>query len=231
MIISPKAALFLILEADSNTSLSISSCVSLPVIFRSPRWCMVASTMMTAPSTIRPKSIAPRLIKLADIPKTFIMPRANSIDNGMADATISPARKFPRNRTNTKITMSAPSIRFFSTVEIARFTRSVRSRNGSIVTSAGSDFCIVGSFSFIRLTTSALLAPLSIIIKPPTASFSPLYVSAPYRTAPPKRTSATSFISIGMPLGFDFTTIFFISSNEPMSPTPRMKYALGFLSI
>ena len=95
---------------------------------------------MTAPSTINPKSIAPKLIKLALTPNTFIKPRANNMDNGMADATISPALKFPKNKTKTKMTIRAPSIKFFSTVAMARSTRSVRSKNGSIITSSGKAF-------------------------------------------------------------------------------------------
>ena len=96
--------------------------------FRIPKWCKVASTIITAPSTIKPKSIAPKLIRLALTPNTFIKPKANNIDKGMAEATINPARRFPRNKTNTNITIKAPSIRFFSTVEIARFTKSVLSK-------------------------------------------------------------------------------------------------------
>ncbi len=126
--ISPKAALVRIFEADSNTSWSISAWVNFSVDFRKPKWCSVASTTMTAPSTIKPKSIAPKLIKLALTPKTFISPSANSSASGIAEATIRPARKFPRNNTRTKITIKAPSIRFFSTVLIARPTRSVRSK-------------------------------------------------------------------------------------------------------
>ena len=79
-------------------------------------------------------------MRLALTPNTFINPNANSIDNGMAEATISPARRFPRNRTKTKITINAPSIKFFSTVLMARFTKSVLSKYGSITTSLGNDF-------------------------------------------------------------------------------------------
>ena len=128
IMISPNAALFLILEADTKTSLSISCCVSLFIDFRKPKWCKVASTIITAPSTIKPKSIAPKLIKLALTPKTFIIPKANSIDNGIAEATIKPALKFPKNSTNTKMTINAPSIKFFSTVLIALPTKSVLSK-------------------------------------------------------------------------------------------------------
>ncbi|OJX30964.1 MAG: hypothetical protein BGO86_00790 [Chryseobacterium sp. 36-9] len=61
---------------------------------------------------------------------------------GITDATSNPARKFPRKRTNTKTTIKAPSVRFFSTVPMALFTIFVRSRKGSITTPFGSVFCI-----------------------------------------------------------------------------------------
>ena len=138
--ISPKAALLRIFEADAKTSSSISFWVSLITDFLNPKWCIVASTMITAPSTISPKSIAPKLIKLALTPKIFINPKANNKDKGIAEATIKPALKLPRNRIKTKITINAPSIKFVSTVLIARFTRSVLSKNGSIMTSSGSEF-------------------------------------------------------------------------------------------
>ncbi len=93
--------------------------------------------MITAPSTIRPKSRAPKLIKLPLTPKIFIIITAKSIANGIIDATKSPARRFPKNRTKTKTTINAPSIKFVSTVEIALLTIFVRSKNGSINTPGG----------------------------------------------------------------------------------------------
>ncbi len=72
--------------------------------------------------------MAPKLIKLALTPKTFIRAKANNIAKGMAEATINPALKFPKKITNTKMTISAPSIRFFCTVLIALPTKSVRSK-------------------------------------------------------------------------------------------------------
>ena len=72
-----------------------SACVSLAPRYLSllmPMWWHTASTMMTAPSTISPKSIAPRLIRFPLTPKSFIMPNANSMDSGITEATTSPAR-------------------------------------------------------------------------------------------------------------------------------------------
>ena len=83
--------------------------------------------MITAPSTIRPKSSAPRLIRLPDT-RLWTMPViVSSIENGIIAAVISAARMLPSSRKSTKITSSAPSTRFFSTVAMARSTNSVRS--------------------------------------------------------------------------------------------------------
>ena len=135
---------------------------------------MTASTTMTEPSTMIPKSMAPKLIRLALTPKSCIMPKAKSRESGMAVTTINPARRLPKKSTKTKMTIRAPSKRFFSTVWIARCTKSVRSKKGSMTISSGRDCCMVGSFSLIRLTTWWLFSPLSIMTTPPTASTSPL---------------------------------------------------------
>ncbi|MNV66194.1 hypothetical protein D3C71_1589360 [compost metagenome] len=85
------------------------------------------STMTTAPSTMMPKSSAPRLIRLA-LTLLLNMPvKVNSIDNGMTMAVISAARMLPRNRNSTAITRIAPSMRFFFTVAMALSTSVVRS--------------------------------------------------------------------------------------------------------
>jgi hypothetical protein len=81
----------------------------------------VASTIITAPSTIIPKSIAPKLIRFPLTPNAFIKITANSIDNGITEATIKPARRFPRNKIRTKITINAPSSKFLVTVPMALF--------------------------------------------------------------------------------------------------------------
>ena len=47
--------------------------------------------------------------------------------NAEASATITAARQFPSRASSTKTTNSAPSVRFFSTVWMVRFTRSLRS--------------------------------------------------------------------------------------------------------
>ena len=55
------------------------------------------STRITELSTTRPKSIAPRLISVPAMPKRIIASKANSIESGIAAATMSPARRLPRN--------------------------------------------------------------------------------------------------------------------------------------
>ena len=127
MMICPKTALLLNFDADSYTWWFICSFdrMLFPRLFSK---CSVDSTIITAPSIIRPKSNAPKLIKFPETPNTFMSEMAINIANGMTDATMSPARKFPSKRTKTKMTIKAPSIKFLVTVEIARSTRSVRSK-------------------------------------------------------------------------------------------------------
>ncbi len=53
------------------------------------------SIMITLESTIMPKSIAPRLIRLAVTPVASMMLAAKSIESGIASATIRPPRMLP----------------------------------------------------------------------------------------------------------------------------------------
>ena len=85
------------------------------------------STMMTELSTMSPKSIAPRLMRLAAMP-TWSMPlKAKSIDSGIASATMRPARRLPRKTNSTATTRIAPTERFSWTVLMTWSTSSVRS--------------------------------------------------------------------------------------------------------
>lgn len=176
IIICPKTALFIILLAERFTLTSISLCDILlkPKDLLLTRLCITASTIITAPSTINPKSSAPRLIKFPLTPKIFIIITANSIDNGITEATKIPARKLPRNNTRTKITISAPSSRFLETVPIALLTIFVRSRKGSSSTPSGKVFWIAAIFSFTSFITRLLLSPFSIITTAPATSPSSL---------------------------------------------------------
>ena len=62
---------------------------------RSPSRRRQFSTMITAPSTIRPKSIAPRLIRLPLILVCTMPIAVSSIESGIASAVMSAARKLP----------------------------------------------------------------------------------------------------------------------------------------
>ena len=83
--------------------------------------------MMTAPSTISPKSMAPRLIKLPDSPSALMTVTANNKASGMVVATTMPARKSPSKSSKMAITNSAPSSRFLTTVRTVRSTSTERS--------------------------------------------------------------------------------------------------------
>ena len=76
------------------------------------------STMTTELSTTIPKSMAPRLSRLAAMPKRNMPENAHSIDNGIAKATMPAARRLPRNAKSTAITSKPPSKRLFRAVSM-----------------------------------------------------------------------------------------------------------------
>ena len=77
---------------------------------------MMFSITMTAPSTMMPKSIAPKLSKLAGTPKIFKPKKVDSKASGITTTTANDARMFDKNRYNTNDTKSAPSTKFLNTV-------------------------------------------------------------------------------------------------------------------
>ena len=91
----------------------------------SPRRRTKFSIITTAPSTIRPKSMAPSDIRFADTPKYRIPMKPTSIDIGMTAATSRAARASPRNTNSTMTTSSDPSSRFLRTVCAVRSITSV----------------------------------------------------------------------------------------------------------
>src|SRR5690606_29704083 len=93
--------------------------------------------MITAPSTIRPKSNAPRLIRLPETPPRTMPKTVKSIANGITAAVISDALKFPSSRNSTTMTSRAPSTRFLDTVAMVRSTSAVRSYTGLAETPGG----------------------------------------------------------------------------------------------
>ena len=136
------------------------------------------STMITAPSTIIPKSMAPRLIRFAQTPVAFIKMNANNKDKGIREAVINPPLKLPSKNTNTNTTINAPSIRFLATVLVVLPINSLRSTMGSICNPSGNEFCISAIRSRTLFTVAFGFEPFSIMMIPPTAS-SPSCVKAP----------------------------------------------------
>jgi hypothetical protein len=116
---------------------------------------------------------------------------AKSIESGIAVATISAARQLPSRPMRIAITRIAPSRRFFSTVRMVEFTRSVRLYIVSTSMPAGSFAWSSSMRSCTRPETSRLFSPISMRAEPSTAS-APSCVAEPVRTPEPMPTSATS---------------------------------------
>ncbi len=184
-------------------------------------WVTTASTIITAPSTIMPKSMAPRLIRLPSTPKVFIMPKAKSMLSGMTLATTRPDRQEPKKRSNTKMTMTPPSTRLRAMVPSTRSTRLVRSMKGSTTTPSGSDFCMSAMRCLTRRLTSWKFSPLSMMAIPHTTSPSPLRVTAPKRVACPRCTVATSPMRTGWP-SVVLMAMAAMSAMVLTTPIPRM---------
>ena len=134
---------------------------------------------------IIPKSKAPRLIRLASIPKMNIMLNVKSNANGIMDETTSAERKLPRISSTTKNTIIHPNKRFSNIVAVVFPISSLRSRIGLIYTPSGKVFCTSSTRAFTSLITCLEFAFLSIIICPNTFSPSPFAVMAPKRLAYP----------------------------------------------
>ena len=156
------------------------------------------STMMTAPSTIRPKSKAPRLMRLPETLFSTIPVIIRRKDSGITAAVMSAARKLPRRTNRTTITSSAPSARFFSTVDTVASTSSERSYTVLATTPPGSERFTSSKRSATATLTSRAFSPTSMYIVPRTTS-RPSFVAAPLRISDPISTSATSAIRMGTP--------------------------------
>ena len=141
------------------------------------------STMMTAPSMMIPKSMAPKLIKLASTLNKYIMDKANNKLKGMTEATTSPERKLPSNKTTTNTTIRQPKTRFSTMVSVVRPINSDRSKNPLITIPSGRVDSISAILALTRSMVPLLSAPLSIITCPKTFSPWPLAVMAPNRLA------------------------------------------------
>ena len=165
--------------------------------------------------------MAPRLIRFADTLNSRIRMKPNNMDRGITDATIIPARTFPKKTIRTRKTIIAPSIKLNTTVEILRLTKLDLFRYGWIDTPSGNIFCNFSTrLSSSRVTTLAF-APFSIMAIPPTHSPFPSFVIAPNRLGAPSRTRPTSLICTGIPFRFVITTCS-ISDGRVIIPSARI---------
>ena len=112
--------------ATAAQAFATRSAQGIPSSAPSPRW-NTCSTSTTAPSTRRPKSTAPRLMRLPDTPRPVIAAVAPSIATGIVSATTTPARPLPRVSSSTRHTRNPPSARLRATVRRVASTSSLRS--------------------------------------------------------------------------------------------------------
>jgi hypothetical protein len=68
------------------------------------------------------------------------MIKAKSRDKGIVDATTKPQRQFPNKNTRINITISAPSIKLFFTVDVLLAISLLLSKKGFIRTPSGNYF-------------------------------------------------------------------------------------------
>ncbi|MNK70526.1 hypothetical protein D3C87_899500 [compost metagenome] len=120
------SAIFVVKVCSNNGASGFSS-----LFFR-----MVSSITM-APSTIIPKSIAPKDNRLAGISVKCINIKAINNESGMVMATNRAPRQLPRKRISTRMTSTIPSSSVLDTVCRVLSTRLVRSRTTCILTSFG----------------------------------------------------------------------------------------------
>ena len=184
---------------------------------------------MTAPSTIRPKSSAPKLIRLA-LTLVCTMPVMSiSMDIGITIAVSRAARTLPSITNKTTTTNTAPSSRFFCTVAMVLSTSTVRLYTGSAVIPLGSVLLISTSLAETASETLRLLPPSNMTAVPNTVS-SPSRVAAPVRSCLPKPTSATSATVTGIP-SLWATIICWIAVISATCPGARIRYCSPFFSM
>jgi hypothetical protein len=209
----------------ATTSVSRSSCFS-----TRPRCCCrsamrlsVFSTMMIAPSTIRPKSSAPRLIRFAGTPSAFIPVAAISSDSGITSVAMNAARTLPSRKNSVAITSNAPIAKFSATVVIVAFTSCERSSSTSATIPGGRLSLTSRNRSRTAVATVRLFPPASISAVPMAIS-RPSLLAAPARNAPPIFTTPMSLTVTGMLLR-DVTTAWLISSRVRMRASACTRYA------
>ena len=185
--------------------------------------------MITAPSTIRPKSSAPRLIRLPETPPRTMPVTVISIAIGITAAVISAARKLPSKTNSTTITSNAPSTRFFATVAMVRSTSAVRSYTGVTATPLGRLLATSCRRAAVACATARLFSPTSMNTVPRTISC-PFCVAAPVRSSGPSPTCATSATRIGTPSRRS-STIRRKASRSATWPGTRTRYCWPLRSI
>ena len=179
--------------------------------------------MMTAPSTIRPKSSAPRLIKLPGTLNAFMPIAIIRNENGITSVAITAARQLPSSRNKDAATRIAPSVRLRWTVATVAPTSSARFSTTFTWMPGGSDFVIWSSLAVADSATTRLFWPINISTVPMTASW-PFMLPAPVRKSPPTRTLAIWPIVIGVPPRVAATALL-ISLTVRTRESTRTRYA------
>jgi len=83
---------------------------------RSCSVCRIRSTMISEPSTIMPKSRAPRLSRFAGMPVKYMQPNANSSASRIVIAVRRAAFTLPRKSSRIRTTITNPSSSVLLTV-------------------------------------------------------------------------------------------------------------------
>ncbi|CUS43731.1 Predicted cell-wall-anchored protein SasA (LPXTG motif) [hydrothermal vent metagenome] len=179
------------------------------------------SMMMTAPSTMSPKSSAPRLIRLPGTPNARMPIAIIRNENGMTSTAMIAARQLPSSRNRAAATSSAPSVRLRSTVETVALTSLARSSTTCTLMPGGRVFATCPSLSPTALATTRLFSPISISAVPTTAS-SPFMLAAPVRRSPPTFTLASWPTVTGTPPRVAATALR-ISSTERILASARTR--------
>jgi hypothetical protein len=158
--------------------------------------------------------MAPRLMRFPEMPARFIPVNATSIDSGIADATISPPRRFPSVSSSTAITSTPPSNRF----HCDRADRAL-DQLGAVVEHLDGD--AVGERGRERVDlllsaddTTREFPPISIIPIPVTTSPRPSRVTAPCRIIGANTTVPSMPTVIGVPSAVVSTTTAAMSSRS-----------------
>jgi hypothetical protein len=119
----------------------------------------------------------------------FMAMNANSIDSGIAEATISPPRRSPSSSSSTTMTSAPPSTGSSRPSDRAPTSGAVvEGVDRDARRAASSEISAI--FSLTRSTTVREFSPISIITMPTTASPRPSRVTAPWRIIGASSTAA-----------------------------------------